>query len=142
MRYTVSNHTGRSRFFYPRVVMTTDSGQIIKSGKRVSHALFRKIKRLFRDPYMEDQHMLIGRLLQGKSNAKDGVAIFARVDKKVRDFSIYFTGLSGDTAVQTDPLTHKHIVLRKTLKLKYHVPGQAIGIAPHVEFDGKSWVMR
>lgn len=142
MRYSVVNKTGRARFFYPRVTLITNTGQIVKAGKGVSHGIFEKVKHLFRNPFMQDQTMIIGRILQGRDNAKHGVVIFAGIDKNVRTLTIYITGLSGDTAVQTDPLTHRPLVLRKTLRLKYRVPGEAIGIPVHLQYEGRTWVMR
>ncbi len=142
MRYSVVNETGRARFFYPRITLITNTGQIVKAGKGVSHGIFEKVKRLFRDPFMQDQTMIIGRILQGRDNAKHGVVIFTGLGKGVRSLTIYITGLSGDTAVQTDPVTHRPIVLRKTLRLKYRIPGEAIGIPVHLQYEGRKWVMR
>lgn len=142
MRYAVINHTNRSRFFYPRIEMVTGTGQIIRAGKGVSDNIFHKIKHEYHDSFLQSDRMIIGRLLRGRENGKEGVAIFTGLDKGARSFRIFITGLSGDTAVQKDPLTGKSVVLRKTLELKYHIPGQAIGIKPHLRFDGQKWVMR
>ena len=45
----------------------------------------------------------IGKLLQGKDNARTSVIVFPDLDPKVSKFTIYVTGLSGETKTMPNP---------------------------------------
>jgi hypothetical protein len=81
-------------------------------------------------------------LLQGEDNAKDGVIIFTDIDSEARNFQLFVSGLSGETAEVKNPVTGKPVILQKTLELDYNVPGQAIGIQPRSELRAVKWVMK
>lgn len=142
VRYTVTNNTGEDLLFTPEFELITDTGQKVKGNKGVDDGVFKKIKELHRGEFMESPLEILGRLLQGEDQAKDGVMMFKGVDKDARKFTIYVGGLSGETATVINPVTKEPVVLRKTLVLEYDMPGEAIGIAPQPQFKGKKWVMR
>jgi hypothetical protein len=142
MRYTVINNTGKDILFTPEVELMTDTGQVQEAYKDVPKEVFKKIKELYNNPLLESPTNILGKLLQGEDNAKDGVVVFADVDADARDFQIFMSGLSGETAEVKNPITNKTTVLQKTLVLEYVIPGQAINIDPQPQYKGSHWVMK
>ncbi|NNM87271.1 MAG: hypothetical protein HKL95_02000 [Phycisphaerae bacterium] len=142
LRYTVVNNTGKDIFFVPRFDMVTDTGRIIPAKVDITGKLFGAIRHRTGDAFLINPMLVAGRLLQGKDYAKDSVAVFMGLTNKDRGFKIFVSGLSGETAVQADPVTGKPVVLHKTLLLHYSVPGEAINMKPHPILLSKTWVMR
>jgi hypothetical protein len=142
MRYTVINNTGRDILFTPDFELMTDTGQVQEAYKDVPKDIIGKLKELYNNPLLQSPTNIVGKLLQGEDNAKDGVIVFGNVDVDARDFQVYIAGLSGETAEVKNPVTGKPVVLQKTLILDYVVPGQAIGIDPQPQYKGASWVMK
>jgi len=142
MRYTVTNNSGQDLLFTPEFELMTDTGQIVKAGKGVDDSIFRQIKELYKNPLMEGPVDILGKILQGEDNAKDGVAIFAGVDADARTFRFMVGGISGETSPVLDPVTKEKVVLHKTLVLEYLIPGESIGAAPQPQFKSKKWVMK
>jgi hypothetical protein len=142
MRYSVINNTGKDVLFTPSVELMTDTGQVQEAFKDVPSDVFKKIKEMYKNPLLESPTNVVGKLLQGEDNAKDGVLIFANLDTDARNFQIFFSGLSGETAEVKNPITGKPVILQKSLVLEYGVPGQAIGIDPVPVYKGSHWVMK
>jgi hypothetical protein len=142
MRYTVINNTGKDILFTPSVELMTDTGQVQEAFKDVPKEVFTRIKELYKNPLLESPNNIVGKLLQGEDNAKDGVVVFGDIDADARDFQIFMSGLSGETAEVKNPTTGKTTVLQKTLVLDYNIPGQAINIAPQPQYKGSHWVMK
>ncbi len=142
MRYTVANNTHRDIFFIPSFVLVTDTGKVLHPVVGLSPRVLAKIRTVTGDPFILSPGLIAGKLLQGADNAKDGVAVFTNVPFQSRQFKIFVSGLSADTALQKNPLTHKTVVLHKTLLLKFWIPGQSVRMLPQVQFQGKQWVMR
>ena len=140
--YSVANNTGKDIYFNPRFDLVTDTGRIIPATVTTTPAMLAKIRSFTGNPFIINPMLITGRLLQGADNAKDGVAVFAGLTSKDRGFRIYVSGLSGETAVQTDPLTGGHVILHKTLELHYSTPGEAINAKPTIILLGTRWVMR
>ena len=142
MRYTVINNTGKDILFTPSVELMTDTGQVQEAFKDVPKEVFQEIKKLYNNKLMESPNNIVGKLLQGEDNAKDGVVVFGDIDPDARDFQIFMSGLSGETAEVKNPVTGKVTVLQKTLVLDYNIPGQAINIDPQPQYKGSHWVMK
>ncbi len=142
LRYTVANNTHRNLFFIPRIELVADTGKIIRPVITVSPKMLKKIRTATGDPFIINPALIAGRLLQGADNARESVAVFTGIPAAARAFRIFIGGLSGETAVQKNPLTHKPVVLHKTLVLHYWIPGKAIRIRPRSRLLSKKWVMR
>lgn len=142
MRYTVVNNTGRDILFTPDFQLLTDTGQQTTAFSGVPNEVFQKIKDLYKNPFMESPTQILGKLLQGDDNAKDGVIIFTGIDPEARNYQLYVSGLSGETAEVSNPVTHEPVVLQKTLVLEYDMPGSAAGIEPQPKLKATKWVMR
>ncbi len=142
IRYTVSNNSGRDVLFTPDFQLVTDTGSVSDAFKNVPNEVFGKIRDLYRNPLLQSPTNILGKLLQGDDNAKDGVIIFGDVAADGRKFQIFVSGLSGETAEVENPVTHQPAVLQKTLELDYSVPGEAINIPTEQKLLGVKWVMR
>lgn len=141
--YTVTNDTGEDRLFIPEFTILGDDGSLITAGKGVGPAVFNAIKQEQRNPLLESPLAVVGRLLQGDDNARDSVAIWPLPDRDINELSVFVSGLSGETAVTTNPLTDEPVLLRKTLAITFKTPGdKANNLAKPVKFTGKTWVMR
>ncbi len=140
--YTVTNTTRRDLFFIPTFQIMLDGGGLVAPKVGITPRLYRAVKRATGNPFLIDPDMVSGKLLQGADNAKDSFAIFSRIPSGVRGFRIFISGLSGETAVQKDPLNGKPVVLHKTLVLDYRIGGHAINLSPAPILVKKYWVMR
>jgi hypothetical protein len=142
MRYTVINNSGRDVLFIPEFELQTDTGEVIEGFKDVPKGVFEKIKGMSNNEMLMSPTAILGKLLQGEDNAKDGVMIFTAPTTDARNYSVYVSGLSGETAEVKNPVTGQNSILQKTLVMDYNVPGQAIGIDPHPELKATRWVMK
>ena len=142
MRYTVTNNTGKDILFTPDFQLMTDTGQVQDAYKDVPNEIIAKIKELYNNELLASPNNIVGKLLQGEDNARDGVIVFGDVDAEARNFKVFIAGLSGETTTVKNPKTDKTVILQKTLILEYNVPGEAIGIEPRPEYKGAKWVMR
>ena len=159
LRYTVTNRSGEDRAFVPEVILYTDTGETIRSGKQTPMVVFDKIKALYNDPLMKTPTAMTGKLLQGEDNAKSSVAIWPDFDPNAGKVNIFFGGLSGETVSvnlpapitvvepdwrgQEHTVTKDKLLLVKTLELQYDIPGEKAArrhLAPR--FVKQQWVMR
>ena len=159
LRYTVTNRSGEDRILVPEVILYTDTGAIIRSGKQTPMVVFDKIKAVYNDPLMKAPTAMTGKLLQGEDNAKGSVAIWPDFDPNAGKVSIFFGGLSGETVSVNLPapitvvepdwrgkehtITKDKLLLVKTLELQYAIPGEKAArrhLAPRL--IKQQWVMR
>jgi len=159
LRYKVTNRTGSDRIFVPKLALYTDTGQVLRAGQKTPSAVFKRIKSLYNDPLLNDLAEMAGKLLQGRDNAKRGVAIWPDFDAKAGEVDIFIGGLSGE-AVEISlpkPITvtrldaqgkeqvvqKTKIILTKTLRLHYATLGQA-SARPYAapQLKKQDWVMR
>ncbi len=142
LRYTVTNPMAQDLYFNPRFVLIAGNGKIIPPVAAVTPALLETMRTVTGDPFIANPALVVGKLLQGAENARDSVAVFTGVPRGAGTVRLFVTGLSGTIATQVDPLTHKPVVLHKTLVLRYWIPGRAIRIRPRVRLLSRKWVMR
>ena len=150
MTYTVTNNTDQERTFLPMFEMVTNEGKVIRSDHDISELVFNQIKKREKKPLLEPWTKVGGELLLGEDQAKDGVAIWEEPTPRMGKFSIYVGGLSGEHVEMKDDsgtvMKDKDgdpIILRKTLKLAYHIRGDEVypgedDVNPLPE----EWVMR
>ena len=164
MTYTVTNKTNEDRAFLPVFEMVTKDGKIHRSQKDVPLQVFEHIKRQERAkyPFLEPYFKVAGTLRVGEDQAKDGVAIWPEPMSEMGNFSIYVSGMSGETVtmkmVNGKPVKVKPenqalelkgvdekdvIILRKTLQLNYVIYGDDVypGL-DQVNVQPEKWVMR
>ena len=142
--YQVTNRTGRDQTWAPRLVLFTDRGEILASGRGVPMRVTTDLMDLLGNEMIESQNEIIGELHHGREHAKDGLVIWPAGDLEVNELSLFVAGISGETATVEHPLTGDRVVLHKTLQRDYLIPGEALprGSKP-VELAGEQrWVMR
>ena len=158
LRYTVTNNTGADRVFVPEFLLYTDTGEVLRAGRKIPSAVFQAVKSLYNDPLLEDVSGMTGKLLQGQDNAKSGVAIWPDFDPNAGAMDVFVSGLSGETAQvilpkpvrvsETDAagkpveVVKDKILLSRTMQRHYSVQGRWAGGAAEAKFDEESWVMR
>jgi len=127
LTYLVTNNSGEDLLFAPSWELATDAGDIIPAGRDVSRRVTRRILDRFDNPLLEDQLNILGRLLQGRENAKEGLVIWPATDLALDEVNVYAAGFSGEFKmyeVEQDDGSMERYVLRKTYALRYDVGGE------------------
>jgi hypothetical protein len=147
MTYKVTNNSGGDLLFAPSFDLATDQGDVLRSGRDVPAAVTKSLLDMLGNKYLEDQISVVGTLLQGEGNAKEGLIVWPANNLRLTQLEVYAAGFSGETkSVDTvDAKTGKttKTTVRKTLQLRYQTPGEIRdqGSKPF-EVIEKRWVMR
>jgi hypothetical protein len=141
--YQVVNRTGSDQVWAPTIVLFTDAGEILSSGRGVRPRIEESIRELLGNELMETQNEIIGDIRQGREHARDGLVVWPARRTSVNQMSLFVGGLSGETARVRNPSTGEELILRKTLQRDYLIRGDALarGSKP-VELQGERWVLR
>jgi hypothetical protein len=150
MTYTVTNNTDQERTYLPVFEMLTNEGKVIRSDDNIPKVVFDKIKDREKKPLLEPWTKVGGELLLGEDQAKDGVAIWQEPTPRMGKFSFFVNGLSGEHVELKDDQGNvmkdkdgNPIILRKTLKLDYHIRGDEVYPGEdEVDPQPEEWVMR
>jgi hypothetical protein len=153
--YRVENNSGRDIEFFPTAELVTDSLEVIKAGEQISptvnDAILERHRRL--DPFLILPSRAMGTLLQGDDNAKSSMLVFKDFSPNDSEFTIYFGGLSGEIQRVPNPRYQqaevdseeqpRYFTLRKTLALKYRLPGDSqTRRQAHPQRLLQEWIMR
>ena len=166
MLYSVSNLSrnpqtgqGTDQDFIPEFVMYTDLGESSVANRRLPAGVFNAIKKRHNNPLLKGHTGVIGKILYGRDNAKDGVAIWPDFDDKTGSIDIFVGGLSGETAELKLPkpitvteadingiettVTKDKVILHKSLQLSFTVKGTS-GTRAYstTKQTAKKWVLR
>jgi len=162
MTYNVTNDGDEDQTFLPTFEMLTRDGQVRRSDKNVPVQVFEAIKRREANRFLQPNTKIGGVLRVGEDQARDGVAIWPEPMTEMGSFSIFVSGLSGETVtlkmVDGKPVKVKPenisqelkgvdeknvVILRKTLQLNYVVYGDDVypGL-DEVNVRPEQWVMR
>ena len=147
LTYRVTNNSGEDQAFAPVFELGTDEGELLRAGKDVPRAVKLEMLDRLDNPLLEGQIAILGTLLQGKENAKDGLVIWPVGDTEIDEISIYAAGFSGETTKVEfkDPESGetKEVTLRKTMMVRYDVPGSLDkrGSEP-IKPKAERWIMR
>ncbi len=140
--YLVTNKTSEDQTFVPNATLYTDAGDIITDGNIDFHVTD-TIFDLLGNPLLESKNQIIGPLLQGKENAREGLLLWKAGSLDIDHLTIFISGLSSETQVAINAYTGDESVVRKTLALEYDVPGDPVGtMEKPVRFKGRHWIMR
>jgi hypothetical protein len=148
MTYTVTNNTPADILFAPSFELANDEGDLLKSGAGVPAAATKAILARLNQPLLQDQISIVGNLLRGEENSKDGLLVWPLTDLSVNEISIFGAGFSGETKPVTVPdrKTGKEtvVVLRKTALLRYKLSGEMVNIGSGEELPlvERRWIMR
>jgi hypothetical protein len=146
LAYKVTNNSKSDVLLAPMWELSTDSGKVARSGREVPVGVTREIMNRLDNPYIEDQIGIVGNLLRGPENAKEGVVVWPATELHLSDVRIYGAGFSGENATVEIPGPDGKLekkVLRKTLMLRYLMPGD-VTPGDGVEYtpDQSQWIMR
>lgn len=155
MLYSVENTSNREVEFYPRFDLVTDTLRVVTSEINVSPEAFQAIQRRSNDPLLVTPEKAIGKLRRGADQARHSVAVWRDFDPKARAFTVYISGLSGETARLKNPVfdpekpadaaNPRYFVLRKTLAVPYRFPGsesRRLEAVPERVTEQQKWIMR
>jgi hypothetical protein len=127
LTYKVTNNAGEDLLFAPAWDMANDHGEIIRSGQGVPHAVTNALLARHDNPLLESQLDILGRLLQGRENAREGIVIWPANEFEIDELNIYAAGFSGEFdmyLVDQPDGSSKRYVLRKTYSLRYALDGE------------------
>jgi len=142
MTYLVTNKTGEDQTFVPEATLYTDAGEIIRDGN-IDYTITNAILDRLRNPLLESKTEIIGPLLQGKENAREGLFVWKAGSLDIDHVSVFISGLASETQVAVNPYTGDESIVRKTLALEYDVPGSPLrDLADPVVFSRERWIMR
>lgn len=148
--YTVTNKGNQKQNFLPVFEMLTEDGVVTRSDDSIPNAVLDSIRAHEKKPKLQSVVEIAGTLLAGEDHAREGVAVWPEPQPEIGLFTIFVTGLSGEAVILEDAKAgekkdeaKKPTILRKTLQLDYHVPGDAKypGV-DHVSEVEKQWIMR
>jgi hypothetical protein len=145
--YKVINTSGGDLLFAPAFDLVTSTGEVLRSGRDVPASVTKSILDGLSNKYLEDQISIVGTLLQGEGNAKEGLVVWPANSLRLDILEVYASGFSGETKTVDiqDPKTGKYsrATVRKTLQLRYQTPGEIRdqGSRPF-EVIEQRWVMR
>ena len=151
--FSVMNLGGQEQRFLPVFELMTEDGNVVRSDNKIPVNVFEEIKRVEKNEELESMTQIAGTINVGEENVRQGVAIWREPTPEMGHFSIFVSGLSGESIILKDdkgnPVMKEvdgrklPVVMRKTRKLDYHVPGDARlrGNEP-ANVGEASWVMR
>lgn len=181
MLYKVSNQTGVDREFHLEVVRVNEIASEVPADQAAAHPaqaakitvdpaivgvpapVFKAIKELHAKthPFLVQPYDAISKLRQGDDNAITSVIVFKDLDPRVSRFTLYISGLSGETLSLPNPAydarldakskktgdendaNPKYFFLRKTLAMPYTLPGDPNTRRSATPALGRmTWVMR
>lgn len=150
MTYTVTNGGDQDQNFLPTFEWVSHTGKVTRSDQAVPDAVFQKIKAKTGNTLLENAVKIEGTIHVGDDQAKDGVAIWPETDARVGEFTIFVTGLSGESTPMTDssdkPMADKDgkpVLLFKSTQIDYKLAGDEVYPGNDLLTKiGQRWVMR
>lgn len=141
LTYSVKNETGQERIFLPRFEVLTPDGTVARADRLIPLKVFQTVQRLEGIPFLEQANQISGEIRLGEDEMRDGVAIWPEASAEDREFTVFFSGFSGEAVKVPGP--DGELTLFKTLRLDYHIPGDAkFRQFNEVREVGRSFVMR
>lgn len=153
--FKVTNDTGADRRFFPSIRLVTNTLEVVEGGSGISPRVYDAIIARHRQewPFLAPPFKITGLLLQGEANARTSVAVFRDFDDKASAFSVLFSGFSGKIDRVANPAfdpdksesktNPREFLLRKTLKIEYDLPGDAVTRSSATPIRRtREWIMR
>jgi hypothetical protein len=150
LTYTVTNESDKEQVFLPLFEMLAKDGRVIRSDRHIPAAVFERIRQREGKRFMEPFTTIGGEIRIGEDEARDGVAIWEEPTSRMGTFTLFISGLSGETAIAKDGAGReikdsdgKPMILRKTLQLDFEIPGDESHPGEAlIKQTGQQWVMR
>ncbi len=141
--YKAVNRTGQDRWWAPKLELLDDHGRLQRSGKEVPVIIGKRIQALIGNPLVEDQYQVLGEIHQGESNAKEGFVVWKAAPLDATELHLFVRGISSEFKRMENPKGGPEVVLHKTLKRDYRVPGdpRATPATPLV-CEQTEWILR
>lgn len=125
MTYKVVNNTGEDQRFAPKFELVDDEGRITVSGKGVPSEVGRMLLRRLNNPLVEDQYSILGDILEGEGNAKEGIVVFRVTQLDSKELVMFVSNLSSERRLIRDAKGSVAEV-RRQIRVAFAVPGDAI----------------
>lgn len=169
MTFRVENREEKPIMFIPRIEVVTDTGRIRSCNEPVPQQVYNTVYRICGNALAEPMLKIAGMQHPGKDFIHDSLAIWPAVEgEDVDAFSIYVSGIYGETQPVNDPATGKPLLapakdaitgaekkdkdgqtvmepveLHRTLRLDYVCPGTVKGVhAADIRLVSSDDVMR
>jgi hypothetical protein len=147
LTYKVTNTSDEDLLLAPSFELSTGMGDLIRSGRDVPAEATRQVLDLLANPLMEDQIGILGAILKGEENAKDGVVLWPVPGFHLEDATVYASGFSGETKPYDtkDADTGRPVqkTLRKTYMARFDMPGMLNGRGGEAfPVSEQRWIMR
>ncbi len=143
MTFKATNNSGQDMLFAPAFELSDGDGHVYRSGRDVPLFVTQQLLAQTQNPFIQDQIGVIGELLQGAENTKDGLVIWPVDGFNPSQLTVYAAGFSGETKTVVAPDGKSKFVLRKSLRLDFQSPGDLSAPANQAFAVGtRSWIMR
>lgn len=123
--YKVANRTGAERMWAPKFEFYGDRGQLLDGGKSVPTRVTKALLDKAGTEFTQDQYQILGPILVGEENAKDGLVVFPSLDPEITEITVFVGGVSSKIRREPDPVSGETRTQRRVLRLEFHVPGEA-----------------
>ncbi|MEL6498680.1 MAG: hypothetical protein AAF937_09995 [Planctomycetota bacterium] len=147
MTYRVTNNSGEDLQFAPLFEVGNENGDVVRAGSDVPRSVRQSLLTLLDNPLLEDQIQIIGPILQGRENAKDGLVIWRAPNLTTDELAVYAAGFSGETQQvefqNPDTGESETMTFRKTYMVRYTTPGTLVGQGSKpLRVVSERWIMR
>ncbi len=143
LTYKVINRSGKELLFAPSFEMAFGDGKPIRAGRDVPAEVTKAILEKMQNQFLQDQIAVIGPILEGEENAKEGLVIWSGENLAPARLTVYAAGFSGETATVDVPGTKDKVVLRKSLMVRYNSGGEVTGRGDgSLDVAERRWIMR
>jgi len=147
--YKAVNRTGQDVIFAPSFDLVDSEGLVVRSGRGVPESVTKAILARLGNPLIQDQIAIMGSILQGVENAKEGIVVWPCENFRPGEINVYAAGFSGETALVKAPGLKDEkgkdlfITLRKTRQMTFANPGDLVGRGDQaIEPTATKWIMR
>jgi hypothetical protein len=142
LTYSVTNHTGQERVFLPAFEVLTPNGVAVRTDRLIPIEVVSTVRKQAGNKLLEQANQIAGEIRLGIDEARDGVAIWPEANVEDREFTVFGTGFSGETA-KVDLGEGKEMTLFKSIQLDYAITGDPkFRQVAEVREVGRSFVMR
>ncbi len=124
--YRVVNRTGAERMWAPKFEFYGDRGELIDAGKGVPTRVTKAVIDKAGTKFTQDQYQILGPILVGEENAKDGLVVFAKPESKITEMIIFLQGLSNEVRREVEVSSGEVRMKRKVLEMRFLAPGNPV----------------
>ena len=143
LTFKATNNSGQDLLFAPSFELSDGDGHVYRSGRDVPMVVTQNLLAQTQNPFIQDQIGVIGELLQGAENTKDGLVIWPVQGFNPSQITVYAAGFSGETKTVPSPDGKDKFILRKTLRLEFQASGDLSTTAGDTfGVNTRSWIMR